>query len=139
MSELTREEFVGRLLEHVKVKFPLVKITPAEQPFAIRVNGQSAGLENLFRTVQLRPEDHLHHIDRWIVELIRAGEGTPDRSGQFDDVKDKILPMILPASMAEAYAGTVTNTLVEGLMVAYAIDQDARSATSPSSGSPNGR
>ena len=124
MSELTREAFVGRLLEHVKVKFPLVKIALAEQPFTIKINGQAAGLENLYRTVQLKPEEDLHHIDRWIVELIRAGEGTPDRSGNFEDVKDRILPMILPASAAESYAGIVTSTLVEGLLLSYAIDQD---------------
>jgi hypothetical protein len=124
MSELSREQFVEELLEHVKVKFPLVKIAEGEQPFSLRVNGQLAGLENIYRMVILRPQERLHHIDRWIVELLRAAEGTPDRTGKFDDIKDRILPMVLPGSAAESYKGTVTSSLVDGLLIAYAIDQD---------------
>lgn len=124
MAELSRERFVEQLLDHVKVKFPLVKISEGEQPFSLRVNGQLAGLENIYRMVVLRPQDTLHHIDRWIVELLRAAEGTPDRTGKFDEIKDRILPMVLPAGAADAYKGTVTSNLVDGLLVAYAIDQD---------------
>lgn len=124
MSELSREQFVNELLEHVKVKFPLVKIARGDQPFSLRVNGQLAGLENIYRMVLLRPREHLHHIDRWIVELLRASEGTPDRKGNFEELKDRILPMVLPGNAADAYKSTVTSTFVEGLLVAYAIDQD---------------
>jgi len=124
MAELSREQFVEQLLDHVKVKFPLVKISEGDQPFSLRVNGQLAGLENIYRMVMLRPQERLHHIDRWIVELLRASEGTPDRTGSFDDVKSRILPMVLPGSAADSYKGTVTSTFVEGLLVAYAIDQD---------------
>lgn len=124
MSDTSREAFVGRLVEHVHTKFPLVNISPGEQPFTLRVNGQPAGLENIYRTAQLSPADQLHHIDRWIVELLRASEGTPDRSGNFEDVKDRILPMILPVSAADSYAGSLTSALVDGLLLGYAIDQD---------------
>jgi hypothetical protein len=124
MSELSRDQFVEQLLNHVKVKFPLVKIMPGDQPFSLKVNGQLAGLENIYRTVLLRPAERMHHIDRWIVELLRAAEGTPDRTGSFEDVKDRILPMVLPGEAADAYDGTVTTSFVEGLLVAYAIDQD---------------
>ncbi len=124
MSELSREQFVEQLLEHVKTKFPLVKITPGDQPFTVRVNDQLAGLEKIYRMAALRPVERLHHIDRWIVELLRAGEGTPDRTGTFDELKDRILPMVLPGNGSESYNGTVVSSLVEGLMVAYAIDQD---------------
>jgi hypothetical protein len=124
MSELTREQFVEQVIDHVKIKFPLVKIAVGDQPFTMRVNGQLAGLENIYRMATLRPDERLHQIDRWMVELLRAGEGTPDRFGTFDELKDRILPMVLPGSAADQYKGTVTTTLVEGLMVAYAIDQD---------------
>jgi hypothetical protein len=125
MSDLPRQQFLQQLLEHVKGKFPLVKITPGEgESFSLRVNGQLAGLENIYRTVVLRPQERLHHIDRWIVELLRASEGTPDRTGSFDEVKERILPMVLPGAAADSYKGTVTSSLVEGLVVAYAIDQD---------------
>ena len=124
MSEPSREQFVEQVLDRVKIKFPLVKISTSDQPFSLRVNGQLAGLENIYRMVILRPQDQSHHIDRWIVELLRASEGTPDRTGSFEDLKDRILPMVLPGSAAEAYKGTVTSGFIEGLLVAYAIDQD---------------
>jgi hypothetical protein len=124
MSDLTREQFVEQVVGHVKVKFPLVKIAAGEQPFTLRVNGQLAGLENIYRMATLRPEERLHHIDRWMVELLRAAEGTPDRFGTFEELKDRILPMVLPSHAAEQFRGTVNTVLVEGLMVAYAIDQD---------------
>ncbi len=124
MSELTRQQFVEQVCDHVKVKFPLVKIAPGDLPFTLRVNGQLAGLENIYRMATLRPQERLHQIDRWMVELLRAGEGTPDRFGSLDELKDRILPMVLPAVSADHYQGTVKSTLVDGLLVAYAIDQD---------------
>ena len=124
MSDVSREQFVEQVVSHLRVKFPLVKIAAGDQGFSLRVNGQLAGLENIYRMSTLRPADRLHHIDRWIVELLRAAEGTPDRTGSFDDVKDRILPMVLPGNAADAYKGTVNTQLVEGLIVAYAIDQD---------------
>ena len=69
-------------------------------------------------------EDRRHQIDRWMVELLRASEGTPDATGSFADLKDRILPMVVPATAADAYKGTVHSPLVDGLLVAYAIDQD---------------
>jgi hypothetical protein len=124
MSDESRQQFVEQVIEHVKVKFPLVKISPGDQPFTMRINGQLAGLENIYRMSALRPGERLHQIDRWIVELLRASEGTPDRTGTFEELKDRILPMVLPGHAADAYRGTVNSVLVEGLLVAYAIDQD---------------
>jgi hypothetical protein len=124
MSELTRQQFVEQVCDHVKVKFPLVKIAVGDQPFTLRVNGQLAGLENIYRMAALRPEERLHQIDRWIVELLRASEGTPDRFGTFEELKERILPMVLPGNAADQYKGTVNTVLVDGLLVAYAIDQD---------------
>jgi hypothetical protein len=124
MNELSRDQFVAQVIDHVKIKFPLVKITAGDQPFTMLVNGQLAGLENIYRMAALRPADRLHHIDRWIVELLRAGEGTPDRTGSFEELRDRILPMVLPGHSASGYRGIVSTVLVEGLLVAYAIDQD---------------
>lgn len=78
MSQLTRQrqQFVEQVCDHVKVKFPLVKIAIGEQPFTLRVNGNLATLENVYRMAKLRPEERLHHIDRWIVELLRE-RGNP--------------------------------------------------------------
>ncbi len=127
MSELTREQFVEQVLVRVRAKFPLVKIGAGPQPFTLRVNGQTVGLENIYRMVALHTEeagDRLHQIDRWVVELLRASEGTPDNTGSYADLKDRILPMVVTSGAGDAYKGTIHTPLVDGLLVAYAIDQD---------------
>ena len=101
-----------------------MKIAAGDQPFTMRVNGNLVTLENVYRLATLRPEERLHQIDRWMVELLRAGEGTPDRFGTLDELKTRILPVVLPGAAADHYKGTVNSILVEGLLVAYAIDQD---------------
>src|SRR5687767_15620585 len=95
MSSPSREKFVQEVLQVVAERFPLVKIARGEQPFSMKVNGHVASLENLYRSVVLHPDESRHQIERWIVELLRAAEGSPDRTGTFEDLKDRILPMIL--------------------------------------------
>jgi len=123
MKVPTREQFVVELIDHVKVKFPLVKIVPGDEEFTLKINGQTASLENLYRIVALRPEERLHHIDRWVVELLRAGEGVPDAVSTYEELRERILPMILPGD-SNLYKGVVTSQLVEGLMIGYALDRD---------------
>jgi hypothetical protein len=131
MSVPTREQFVDQVIRHVHEKFPLVKITPGEQPFSMRVNGHVASLENIYRIALLRPDESLHQIDRWVVELLRAGEGTPDQNGTFEELKERILPMILPSTATPVGGHTVFQPLIEGLSVAYAIDSDRTIAYIP--------
>src|SRR5215217_5537757 len=92
---LSREQFVARVIEIVRERFPLVKIGEGDGGFALSVNGSIAPLENLYRVSLLRPEDLQHHVERWAVELLRAAEGTPDQGADFEEVKERILPMIL--------------------------------------------
>jgi transcriptional regulator with XRE-family HTH domain len=47
-------------------------------------------VENLYRMTVLRPTDLNRHVDRWMVELLRASEGTPDQSATFDELKERI-------------------------------------------------
>jgi uncharacterized protein YtpQ (UPF0354 family) len=129
---LSREEFADRVLRHVAEKFPLVKIIRGPQPFTMKVNGHVASLENIYRSSQLRPDDVLHHIDRWVVELLRASEGTPDQSGSLDDLRERILPMVLPETTGGS-SSTVSQPVVDGLNVAYAIDNDRTIAYIPKS------
>jgi hypothetical protein len=88
-----------------------------------------------------------HNIERWVVELLRAAEGSPDRSGSFEDLRERILPMILPERVPgsgnkqdaeekddqddDPHRGVVSQPLVEGLYVAYAIDSDRTIAYIP--------
>jgi hypothetical protein len=131
MAALSREQFVDDVLQCVAERFPLVKIARGEPPFSMKVNGHVASLENLYRSVVLHPEESRHQIERWIVELLRAAEGSPDRSGTFDELKDRVLPMILAEKDLVSHRNTVTQPLIEGLHVAYAIDSDRTIAYLP--------
>ncbi len=124
MAELTREQFFEQVLKTVPERFPLVELARGEAPFSMQVNGHLVSLENIYRMAVLRPDEARHNIERWVVELLRAAEGTPDRNGSFDDLRDRIYPMILPDRGDDAQRGTVSQPLVDGLLVAYAIDSD---------------
>ena len=123
MSLLSREQFLQRVTSIVRERFPLVRIDAGDGSFSLSVNGAVAPLENLYRAAELHPDDLKHHVERWAVELLRAAEGTPDQSAGFEEVKERILPMIVGRG-ADALAGIVSQPLVNGLFVAYAIDND---------------
>ena len=125
MSIPPREEFQALVMQLVKGKFPLVKILAARDGFAVTVNGNLASLENLYRMASLRPDDVQQHVNRWVVELLRASEGTHDQEGSFEELKERVLPLVLSSDAAQSRgASVVTQPLVEGLIVAYAIDSD---------------
>src|SRR5581483_12508739 len=125
MSEPSREQFIDQVIAIVKKRFPLVKLARAEQSFSLKLNGHIAALENLYRGVQLRPDEMQHQVERWAVELIRASEGTPDADATFEELKDRVLPMVLAQLPDEPGAsGVFTQPLIEGLQVAYAVDND---------------
>jgi uncharacterized protein YtpQ (UPF0354 family) len=130
MSLPSRQEFVEQLFKVVGKRFPLVKLSDGDEPFTVRVNGNLVGLENLYRMSQLKPDDITHSIERWVVELLRAAEGSPDRELAYDELKERILPMILPEN-SSAHEGVVSESLVEGLRIGYAIDNDRTIAYIP--------
>lgn len=133
MSDLSREQFVERVIEVVHKRFPLVKIARArKQPFSLLVNGHVASLENVYRISALRPEELRRHVERWMVELLRASEGSPDQQGGFEDLKERIMPMVLSGTVSDVSSGTmVTQPLVGNLLVSYAVDSDRTIAYIP--------
>lgn len=133
MEALTREQFVDLLFTHVKQKFPLVKLAKVEvQPFSVSVNGNVASLENIYRITALRPEQLDRHIDRWVVELLRAAEGTPDQTKSFKELKDRIMPMVLSSSLSDLHSGSmIIQPLLDDLHIAYAVDNDRTIAYIP--------
>ena len=131
MAGTTREQFVEQILKLIPEKFPLVKMARGDEPFTLRVNGNIVSLENLYRLAVLQPEEMRRNIERWMVELLRAAEGSPDRTGSYESLKERILPMILPEDAGEAHADTVSEPLIEGLRIAYAIDSDRTIAYIP--------
>jgi hypothetical protein len=130
MAELTREQFIEQVLGYVREKFPLVKVARGREPFSMLVNGHLASMENVYRMSVLQPEETRHHIERWVVELVRAAEGTPDRTGSFDDLRERILPMIVTDGEGD-HRTMITEPLIEGLSIAYAIDSDRTIAYIP--------
>lgn len=130
MSSPSREQFVDQVSQIVRARFPLVKLAPGDEDFTVRVNGNLVSLENIYRMTSLKPEEMKHSIERWVVELLRAAEGSPDKELSFDELKDRILPMILPEKSA-AHDGVVSESLVEGLRIGYAIDNDRTIAYIP--------
>jgi uncharacterized protein YtpQ (UPF0354 family) len=128
---VTREQFVEQMLRIVPERFPLVQLARGDAPFSILVNGNIVGLENLYRLVALQPEEMRRHIERWMVELLRAAEGSPDRTSSYESLKDRIYPMILPENAGAAHLDTLSEPLVEGLRIAYAIDSDRTIADIP--------
>ena len=109
MAGVSREQFLDQVLRIIPEKFPLVKLARGEVPFSLRVNGHVARLENIYRAWQLRPDETRHHVERWLVELLRAAEGTPDRNGSFDELRERILPMVLGDRGDDAHRGMVTS------------------------------
>jgi len=125
MSKLSRDQFVERVILHVREKFPLVKIARSSEPFSLKINGHSVAMENLYRLVALKPDELDHHTDRWIVELLRAAEGLPDQSASFEELKDRILPMVLNEATRDAKGfPMIKQPLIDKLAVGYAVDND---------------
>ena len=125
MPALTREQFIEEILKVVPQKFPLVKLARGEEVFSLRVNGSTVLIEDLYRRSLLQPNGIRQHIERWVVELLRAAEGSPDRMGPFEALKDRILPVVLSDQRADSvHRQTMTEPLVCGLRVGYAVDSD---------------
>jgi hypothetical protein len=132
MSSLTREQFVEEVLRIIPARFPLVKIMRGDEPFSMRVNGRVEPLESLYRMVVLDPQDIRQHVERWIVELLRAAEGMPHGAGEFAEFKDRIFPLVLSDQLAgTVHRETLTQPVVPGLRVAYGIDSDRSIAYIP--------
>lgn len=123
MTPRTREQFVNDVIKVVEARFPLVKIARADQAFSMRVNGHVASLENLYRMSVLNPDSTRRHVERWMVELLRAAEGSPDMDGSFEELKPRVMPLVV-AENADPHQLSVTQPLVPGLAVAYGIDND---------------
>src|SRR5690606_8673367 len=123
---LSRQQFIERVLAIVRERFPLVKVAKAQaQSFSLQINGHVAPLENLYRISQLHPDAMRRHIERWMVELLRAEEGAPDRGGSFEELRDRVLPMVLSADTTEIAIGSmITQPWIDGLVIGYAIDHD---------------
>ena len=95
MPSLTREQFVQQVIDVAKGRFPAAKIARAEQPFSLKINGQIASLENLYRSSVLQPQQANQFIERWMLEIVRASEGTPDLNAKYEELAERIMPVVM--------------------------------------------
>lgn len=125
MDLSTREKFADFVNQVIRRRFPLARVARGEHSFSIRVNGQTASLENLYRIAKLQPDEAEKHILRWAVELLRFEETSPASLAKLEDVKDRIMPVVLGSQTVAMQPGTlVTQELLPDLHIAYAIDHD---------------
>src|SRR5688572_18393691 len=132
MSKPSRIDFLDQVADYVAVRFPLVKVEKLEADFALKLNGNWTSLENLYRTVVHDPMQLPKHVDRWVTELLRAAEGQPDERASFDEMKGRIMPMVLSRGRRDvAGPAMVKQEILPGLFVAYAIDNEKTIAYIP--------
>mgnify|MGYP001191752985 CR=1 FL=1 len=141
MPDLTREQFYDRVVQIVRGRFPLVKLSRADQTFSLRLNGHVASLENLYRVSMLRPQELQRHVERWALELLRVAEGTPDQNAPFEELRERIMPLLVSrgpdiappggeatteasSEDADSAGAMVSQPLVANLRVAYVVDSD---------------
>jgi hypothetical protein len=141
MPDLTREQFYDRVVQIVRGRFPLVKLSRADQTFSLRLNGHVASLENLYRVSMLRPQELQRHVERWALELLRVAEGTPDQNATFEELRERIMPLLVSrgpdiappggeatteasSEDADSAGAMVSQPLVANLRVAYVVDSD---------------
>ena len=111
MAELTREQFTDQVIGIVRARFPLVKIARADQSFSLRVNGMVVSLENLYRRALMDPDEVQQSVERWAVEMIRFSEGSPDAEASFEELREWVLPMVVPETTS--FAAVCTNRTFE--------------------------
>ena len=109
-------EFLTRVIEIVRERFPLVKIDAGDEAFSLSVNGSVAPLENLYRVdgaASGRPQASRRALGGRAAP--RGGRQRRTRAATFDEVKDRILPMIVGGDDGRwRRQGVVTQPLVEG-------------------------
>ena len=132
MPTPSRTEFLDEVAQFVGRRFPLVKLERNKEEFALRVNGCWISLENLYRLSIGNPDHFETLVERWVVELLRVAEGSPDQKASFDELRPRILPMLLsrgPRDMGGM--AMVTQDLLEDLRVGYAVDSERTIAYIP--------
>ena len=129
MSKPSRTEFIGQVEQLITARFPLVKLQRNENEFSLRINGHWTSLENLYRmsTGEFEEEEYTQrlqkNVERWVVELLRAAEGTPDQTATFDELRERIFPVVLSQGRRDVSGmAMITQQLLPGLIVGYALD-----------------
>jgi len=128
---LSRAEFLDRVSELIARHFPELRLEREEADFGLRINGHWGNLEHLYRTV-VGDGHHATLADRlsaavqqWVRELLTAAANVPRENVSLEQVRDRIMPMVVPTGPGKWIGDSVVSqSLVEGLRVAYAMDSE---------------
>jgi len=132
MSKPSRIEFLDQVEQLIARQFPSLKLERAKADFSLRINGHLTSLENLYRMSVGEAEEDAEYpqrlaslVDRWVKELLQAAETTADEHASYDDLRGRILPLVL-ARVPQTAAGSlmVSQQLLEGLTAAYVVDNE---------------
>jgi len=113
-----------RVIGVVRQRFPLVKLESNPAEFSLSLNGFSISLENLYRSAAGAGDSADAMVERWVLELLRLAEGSPDQRATLDELRPRIMPMVIVHGPRDGASSIVAQQLLEGLMVAYAIDSE---------------
>jgi uncharacterized protein YtpQ (UPF0354 family) len=124
-------EFLDQVEQIIAQRFPSLKLERGEADFTLRINGHVTSLENLYRMSTGEPADAEYRpqlanlVDRWIMDLLRAAHAAADEFASFDELRDRILPLVL-ANVPQTPGGMliVSQQVLEGLVVAYVMDSE---------------
>ena len=131
MARPSRTEFLEQVKQLITARFPSLEVEPSEDDFSLRINGQVTSLENLYRTSVGDAEDAADPqrlaglVDRWVAVLLRAVETAADEHASFEELKTRILPLVL-AQLPQTPTGQlmVSQQVLDGLLVAYVVDNE---------------
>ena len=133
MSDMNRTDFLEFVVALIHEQFPLLTVEKDAAAFSLVLDGSQASMENLYRVAVQDPASLKHHVERWVTELVRANEASPIDSADFEELRERIMPMVLPPlrSGGPVAAAMVRQNLLPGFDVAYAIDCDRSIAYIP--------
>jgi uncharacterized protein YtpQ (UPF0354 family) len=131
MSKPSRIQFLDQVEQLIAKRFPSVKLQRSEADFSLRVNGNWASLENLYRVsvaenATASYADRLsRNVEQWVVELLHAMEQSPDELASYEELRPRILPVVV-AKISQVASGIalVSQQLLDRLAVGYVIDDD---------------
>lgn len=124
-------EFLGQVEGLIAKRFPSIKLERDEADFSLRINGNWASLENLYRgsVAEIAPgiyaERLARNVEKWVIELLRAMEQSPDESASYEELRKRILPVVV-ANVSQVAAGValLSQELLDRLAVAYVVDDE---------------
>lgn len=125
MSKPTREQFLEQVVAVVTRLYPDSSLERDDGAFSLRVDGCTIPLENLYRLAADAPHQLEEHVGTWIGELLKAVKAVPKLDDGFEELRSRILPMVLPPSNAQVpEREMVRQSIIDGLDVAYALDAE---------------